>query len=62
MSIRQTIEVRLIGDKKDIDALISSMTDAGKRDGYRLAKQPHYRPSRKEPEDIIAYTEWVIER
>ncbi|NEP82059.1 MAG: hypothetical protein F6K39_30300 [Okeania sp. SIO3B3] len=62
MSIRQTIDIRLIGDKQDIDTLIRSMTDAGKRDGYILAKQPDYRPSRKDPEDVIAYTEWVIER
>ncbi len=59
MSIRLTLDVRIIGDKTDIEGFVASMDNWLKRDGYRLAKQPFYRASRKEPTDAIAYTEWV---
>lgn len=57
--IRQTIDVRLIGHKPDLENFISSMVEWMKRDGYTLAKQPTYKLSRKDPEDAIAYTEWL---
>ncbi|NEN90017.1 MAG: hypothetical protein F6K48_14300 [Okeania sp. SIO3H1] len=59
MGKRLTIEVRIVGDKSDIEEFVASMHNWLKRDGYRLAKQPHFRKSRKEPTDTIAYTEWV---
>nr|WP_293105736.1 hypothetical protein [Okeania sp. SIO2F4] len=62
MSIRLTLDVRIIGDKTDIESFIAGMDNWMKRDGYRLAKQPSYRPSRKEPTDTIAYTEWVKDK
>ena len=61
MTIRKTIEVRLIGYEPDIEKFIAAMHEL-KREGYTLAKQPAYRTSRKDPEDTIAYTEWLIEK
>lgn len=59
MSIRRIIEIRLVGDKADIEQVIASMYDNMKRVGWSLAKQPSYRQSRKDPEDVLAYTQWV---
>ncbi|MGK7918760.1 MAG: hypothetical protein AB4080_01960 [Trichodesmium sp.] len=57
--MRLTLDVRIIGDKEDAEKFIGSMDNWMRRDGYRLAKQPFYKTSRKEPTDTIAYTEWV---
>ncbi|MDY7004009.1 MAG: hypothetical protein SWX82_08615 [Cyanobacteriota bacterium] len=61
MTIRRTIEVRVIGYKTDIESFIAAMHEL-KREGYKLVKQPTYKTSRKDPEDTIAYTEWLIEK
>jgi len=61
MTIRRTLEVRIIGDKEDIDNFLAAMEKL-KTEGYSLTKKPSYRTSRKDPEDTITYTEWLIEK
>ena len=61
MSIRITVDVRLVSSKQLAEEFVASMDDWLKRDGFRLAKQPAYYPSRKDPDDVIIYTEWVKE-
>ncbi|MEM1170617.1 MAG: hypothetical protein AAGJ08_16425 [Cyanobacteria bacterium P01_H01_bin.35] len=61
MSIRKTIEVRLVSGKELAEEFVASMDNWLKRDCFRLAKQPTYYPSRKDPGDVRVYTEWVKE-
>ena len=61
MSIRKTVDVRLISSKELAEEMLASMDNWLKRDGFKLAKQPAYYPSRKDPDDVILYTEWVKE-
>jgi CTP:phosphocholine cytidylyltransferase-like protein len=62
MSIRMTVEVRLVSSKKLAEEFVTSMDNWLRRDGFRLAKQPAYYLSRKDPDDIRVYTEWVKEK
>ncbi|NES88861.1 hypothetical protein [Okeania sp. SIO2B9] len=59
MALRETVEVRIITTKQLGDEFLGSMNESMKRDGWRLIKQPFYKESRKEPDDIIIYTEWI---
>ena len=59
MASRDSVEIRMISSKQLADDLLSSMLNHMKRDGWRLIKQPAYRSSRKNPEDVLVYTEWV---
>ena len=61
MSIRRTVEVRLVSSKELAEEFVASMDNWMRRDGFRLAKQPAYYPSRKDPDDVRVYTEWVKE-
>lgn len=49
MSIRRTVEVRLVSSKELAEEFVASMDNWLIRDGFRLAKQPAYYPSRKDP-------------
>ncbi|NET15104.1 MAG: hypothetical protein F6K08_20885 [Okeania sp. SIO1H6] len=59
MPLRESVEVRIITTKQLGDEFLGSMNEWMNRDGWRLIKQPSYRQSRKEPDDIIIYTEWI---
>jgi len=61
MSIRKTVDVRLISSKELAEEMLASMDNWLKRDGFEIVKQPAYYPSRKDPDDVILYTEWVKE-
>ncbi len=61
MSIIMTVGVRLVSSKKLAEEFVASMDNWLRRDGFRLAKQPAYYPSRKDPDDVRVYTEWVKE-
>ena len=61
MSIRMTVDVRLVSSKELVEEMVASMDNWLKRDGFKLAKQPACYPSRKDPDDVILYTEWVKE-
>lgn len=52
MSIRRTVEVRLVSSKELAEEFVASMDNWMRRDGFRLAKQPAYYPSRKDPDDV----------
>ena len=59
MALRETVEVRIITTKHLGDEFLGSMNESMKRDDWRLIKQPFYKESIKEPDDIIIYTEWI---
>lgn len=59
MSLRQTVDVRIISTETLADNYLHSTVEAMKREGWRLVEQASYRKSRKNPEDVLIYTKWI---
>lgn len=62
MAMRDSVEVRITTSQKLADDFLAAMNESMKREGWRLIKQPSYRPSRKEPDDVLVYTEWIKQK
>lgn len=60
--MRDSVDVRIITTKELADDFLASMNELMKRDGWKLIKQPSYKSSRKDPDDVIVYTEWIKEK
>ena len=60
--MRDSVDVRIITSQKLADDFLAAMNESMKREGWRLIKQPSYRQSRKEPDDLLVYTEWIKQK
>lgn len=62
MAMRDSVDVRIIASKELVDDFLAAMNESMKREGWRLIKQPSYRASKKEPDDVLVYTEWIKQK
>ncbi|MDJ0553376.1 MAG: hypothetical protein QNJ68_02830 [Microcoleaceae cyanobacterium MO_207.B10] len=61
MSIIKTVDVRIVTSRELGEEFVASMDEWLRRDGFKLAKQPAYYPSRKDQDDMRIYTVLVKE-
>lgn len=59
MSLTRIVSVRLVSSQQLCDIMIRDMSEELKRKGWTLAKQPSFSKSRKNPDDVLVYMEFI---